>query len=214
MSLIKKLGNYKCKNYSDDIIDNVPDDNEIKIHIYTIKINNLSLNYNIVNHNLLLPALNYDVLTSINIIEQFIILSKELNTKSIKIQDNSFVKINSFKYDLSIYCIILTGYPFYTRYGFISDDHNEELLFNKNIRNLPFNIFMDQTINENKFKRIFPEPCFNNSIKNIMKFINQYLEINNGKLKYNNPIILLLLEIINKGKQLIKYNNKLYKNCL
>jgi hypothetical protein len=193
MSLIKKLGNYKYKNYLDDIIDDSLYNNEIKI---PIKINIIKL--------------NDDVLTSIKIIENQINIIKYQNIKLIEIHDESVVNINSFQYNLSIYCILLTGYPFYTRYGFISIDHDQELLYNKKIRNLPLNIF----INKNKFKKFFQEPYFNNPIKNIMKYINQYLKINNGKLKHNNPIVILLLEIIEKGKQLVKYNNKLIKNCL
>jgi hypothetical protein len=214
MLLNKKLYNYKNKIFPDEFLDdNVIVKSELNTH--TISYDDFLLNYNIVNNSIkLLSPINHNILISIKIIEDLIKLSKELNIKSIDIQDNSFVNIGSFQYDLSIYCILLTGYSFYTRYGFISVNHDEEYLYNKNIRNLPFNIFMNKIINENKFKKFFPEPYFNNSIKNIMKFINQYLEINNGKLKHNNPIILLLLEIIKKGKEHVKYNNKLNKNCL
>jgi hypothetical protein len=216
MSLNKKLANYKCKNYSDEcligndiniiIITNKQSD-QLNTYTHTIEYNDFSLDYNLFNNSVkLLSPINYDVLTSIKIIKDLLKLGEEL-----EILDQSFVKIDSCQYYISIYCILLTGYPFYTRYGFISDDHEEELIYNNKIRNLPFNIFIDSIINENDFKKIFIELSFFSPIKNIMKYINQYLEINNGKLKCSNPIIILLLEIIKRSIQIIKYNNKLKK---
>jgi hypothetical protein len=215
MSLNKKLANYKYKNYSDDclvdddinIIINNKQSNDINTYTHTIDYDDFSLDYKIVNNSIkLLSPIKYDVLTSIKIIKDLLKLDK-----SIEILDESFVKIDSCQYYISIYSILLTGYPFYSRYGFISHDHEEEVIYNKKIRNLPFNIFIDSIINENDFKKNFTELSFFSPIKNIMKFINQYLEINNGKLKCSNPIIILLLEIIKRGIQIVRYNNELKK---
>ena len=218
MSLNKKLANYKCKNYSDEcligndiniiIITNKQSD-QLNTYTHTIDYDDFSLDYKIVNNSIkLLSPIKYDVLTSIKIIKDLLKLDK-----SIEIQDESFVKIDSCQYNISIYCILLTGYPYYTRYGFISDTHEEEIIYNNKIRNLPFNIFLESNtiINEYTFKKNFTELSFFSPIKNIMKFINQYLEINNGKLKCNNPIIILLLEIIKRSLQIIKYNKKIKK---
>lgn len=217
MSLNKKLANYKYKNYSDDslvdddinIIINNKQSNDINTYTHTIDYDDFSLDYKIVNNRIkLLSPIKYDVLTSIKIIKDLLKLDK-----SIEILDESFVKIDSCQYYISIYSILLTGYPFYTRYGFISDDNEEEIIYNNKIRNLPLNIFLESNtiINEYTFKKNFTELSFFSPIKNIMKYINQYLEINNGKLKCSNPIIILLLEIIKRGIQIIKYNNKIKK---
>jgi len=217
MLLNKKLANYKCKNYSDECI--IKDDlniiiitdkqsNHLNTFTHTIDYDDFSLDYIIINNSIkLLSPINYDILTSIKIIKDLLKVSEEL-----EILDESFVNIDSCQYKISIYCILLTGYPYYTRYGFISDTHDEELIYNNKIRNLPFNIFMDSIINENDFKKIFTELSFFSPIKNIMKYINKYLEINNGKLKCSNPIIILLLEITKRGVQIIKYNNKIKNN--
>jgi hypothetical protein len=219
MLLNKKLFNYKNKNYLDEIIYedlsiiNIKNSDKLHTYTYTIDYDDFSLDYNIIDNNIrLISSINYQAITSIKIVQDLINLAQDLNIKSLEIQDNSFVIIDSCQYDLSIYSILLTGYPYYTRFGFISDNHDEEILYNKNIRNLPLNIFMKKTINEYNFRKIFTELCFDSPIKNIIKYINQYFEINNGKLKCNNPIIIFLLEIINKAKHIIKYNNILFKN--
>jgi hypothetical protein len=213
MLLNKKLANYKCKNYSDECI--LGDDinitnnqcNQLNTYTHTIDYDDFSLDYNIINNRIkLLSPIKYDVITSIKILKDLLKLCENL-----EILDESFVKIDSCQYNISIYCILLTGFPYYTRHGFISDTHEEELIYNNKIRNLQFNIFMDSIINEYEFKKIFTELSFFSPIKNVMKYINQYLEINKKKLKCNNPIIIILLEIIKRGVLIINYNNILKK---
>ena len=169
--------------------------NIIKINDeYLIPYNNNNLRFKICNNQIIfIDVFNCELIYGTYIIENMIKIAKKLNIKYIDLQDETYIKINKYQINLSVYSILLYGISWFNKYDFLSIDHLKNIKFNEYIRNL--------TLTQFKYN-------INQPIWSVIKYINSYLK-KNKYIKYNDEKVLALIELIDLFKNLLKYNNKI-----
>ena len=72
--------------------------------------------------------------TGTHILTQIKLIAKELKKKTVKLYDDSAIYIQDCYYSLSHYYILLKGVSWYNLHGFISQNHEDNVIYNKTIR--------------------------------------------------------------------------------
>ena len=202
----------KIKQYFPNLIN-------INKNIFSIP-NIKSINFDIINNTI--NIYKYESVFTDDFLFKIKIIAIELNIKYITIIDTSIVNINDkCSYSFSTYYILLYGVSKYNKYGFYSDDHDENKIYNNKKRILPFNKFIKKAIykysKENtidfvkkdiirNFKKYLTELNIETPMNQIIYYINHYFK-KNDDLKYNNLIVIFLLNLIEISQYNLKYNN-------
>jgi hypothetical protein len=158
------------------------------------------------------------------ILEKIISISEALKKRNTNLLDVSTVDIEvviknedeedtiNYSYSLAHFSILRTGISWYNKFGFISDDHDENVAHNYTKRNMPLQDFIKEAnscINVDNFvstfKVIMPDVDRNTPITLIVQAYHAYHE----REPPNAPCIELMEKLIDSCKHILEYNDDL-----
>ena len=97
-----------------------------------------------IDQDITLDELNgCDDMTGKDILNKIIVIADRLK-KKIRLSDSSYKIFDSCKYSLSHFYILLHGESWYNTFGFKSKKHDENILHNETVRNLPLVEFIQR----------------------------------------------------------------------
>lgn len=117
-----------------------------------------------------------------------------------------------YSYSLAHFSILRTGISWYNKFGFVSEDHDENVAHNYTKRNMPLqdfikeaNSFINVDYFVSTFKVIMPDVDRNTPITLIVQAYHAYHE----REPPNAPCIELMEKLIDSCRHILEYNDDL-----
>jgi len=150
-------------------------------------------------------------LSGTNILKCIITIGELLHMNSITLYDVSTInKGSDCEYSLCRYYILLTGESWYNSFGFVSDDHDKNKLFNKSIRNMKLNDFVTNGRHYNYIIGILKDErydIYNLTVHDAIKYLTYVMKNKNASCRNDYSYVLIAIKhIVDASEKQLYYN--------